>query len=151
MILEEIAALNLDHLNSGRRAVSISIGLQYGQVLVGPIASSRRFGPTIIGDTVNVASRLEQRAQALRAEMVVGDDLIQKARSEPGSDASELAQFVRLGPLAVNGREAPVSVWTHSTLIRSAASVPLAGSEASGGHRPRSPGPASVHQNSAGA
>ena len=118
-ILEQTAALNLEHINSGRRAISVSIGLQYGQALVGPIASSRRFGPTVIGDTVNVANRLEQRARALSAMMVVGDDLVQRARRESGPDASELAHFAHLGPLSVDGRDSPVDVWVLSTLMRS--------------------------------
>jgi adenylate cyclase len=120
-ILEQIVALNLDYLNSGGRAVSISIGLQYGQVLFGLIASSRRLGPTFIGDTVNVANRLEQRAHALSAKMVVGDDLVQKARRESGSAASELAHLVHLGPLSVDGRDTPVDVWALSTRARPAA------------------------------
>jgi len=124
-ILAQIADLNQQRVSAGRRSVSISIGLQYGQVFVGPISSSRRFGPTVIGDTVNVANRLEQGAQTLSTKMVVGDDLIQKARSESGSDASELARLVHVGPLAVHGRDTPVNVWALPTLAQSAACSPF--------------------------
>src|SRR5690348_3378170 len=68
-ILERIVALNQKLIDSGRRSVSISLGLQYGQALVGSIAGSKRFGPTVIGDIVNVANRLEQRARALSAKI----------------------------------------------------------------------------------
>jgi adenylate cyclase len=116
-ILEQIVALNQKLVDAGRRPVSISLGLQYGQALVGSITSSKRFGPTVIGDTVNVANRLEQRARALSAKIVVGDDLVQRARRESGPDSSELAQLVHLGPLAVDGRSRPVDVWILSTLM----------------------------------
>jgi adenylate cyclase len=123
-ILAEIAALNDEHLNSRGPPVSISIGLQYGQVFVGSISSSRRFGPTVIGDAVNVASRLEQCARSLGAKVVAGNDLIQKARSESGQGASALSPYVQLGPLAVHGRNMPVNVWTFPAHTPSAALAP---------------------------
>jgi adenylate cyclase len=110
-ILHDVPALSFEHVNAGGRPVSISIGLQYGQALFGLSTGSRWFGRTVIGDTVNVANRLEQQARALRAKLVVGDALVQKARREAEMDASELAQFEHFGPLPVDGRDAPVDVW----------------------------------------
>ena len=121
-ILEQIVQLDREQIESGERSVSISIGLQYGQILCGTISSSRWFGPTVIGDVVNVANGLEQRAQALGTSLVVGDDLMRKARREAGSDASELTRFVRIGPITVRGRDAPVNVWTRPAFPRQAAS-----------------------------
>jgi adenylate cyclase len=108
-ILEQIRALSIDYTSVGGRPVSVSIGLQYGHVWFGTIAISRRFGPTLIGDAVNVAVRLEQGAHAVDAEIVAGDDFIQRAQREAGS--SELAQFVNAGPLFIHGRRSPVEVW----------------------------------------
>jgi adenylate cyclase len=110
-ILEQVRALSLDHTNVGSPSVSVSIGLQYGQIWAGIINTSRRFGPTLIGDAINVASRLEQQARTLGATIVVGNDLIQRALRESASDASDLAQFVNVGPLFVHGRRTPVDVW----------------------------------------
>jgi adenylate cyclase len=110
-ILEQIEALSLAHTRMGGRSVSISIGLQYGQTWTGTIDISRRFGPTIIGDAVNVATRLEQRARALDAKLIVGDDLMQRAQFETGPTACELSPFVKVGPLFVHGRRTPVEVW----------------------------------------
>jgi class 3 adenylate cyclase len=137
-ILEQIEVLSLKHTRMSGRSVSISIGLQYGQTWTGTIDISRRFGPTIIGDAVNVATRLEQRARALDARLVVGDDLIQRARCEAGSTACELSPFVKVGPLFVHGRRTPVDVWKLSEPVsdlcsgmsnpaRSTANVAVAG------------------------
>jgi adenylate cyclase len=115
-ILEEIVALEFEHVDPARRSVSISIGLQYGSTLVGPTAGSSRFGPTVIGDAVNVASRLEQRARVLNATLVVGDDLVQRALRESGPEALELAQLAQFGPLSVDGRNAPVVAWILPSL-----------------------------------
>jgi adenylate cyclase len=110
-ILEQVRALSLDYANSRSRPVSASIGLQYGQVWTSTLHSSKHFGPTLIGDAVNVAARLEQQAGTLGAKILVGGDLIQRARRESALNASELAQFVSAGPLVVRGRKTPVDIW----------------------------------------
>jgi class 3 adenylate cyclase len=110
-ILEQMQALSLARRNAGGRSVSVSIGLQYGVIWTGTIDSSRSFGPTLIGDAVNVANRLEQRAHTLGAKVVAGEDFIQRARRESGLGAPELAHFVSAGSLFVHGRHTPVDVW----------------------------------------
>jgi len=54
---------------------------------------------------------LKSRHRRLGAKIVVGDDLIQRAWLESGANASELTQFVNVGPLFVRGRRTPVDVW----------------------------------------
>ena len=110
-ILERVGTLSLDYTSVRSRSVSVSIGLQYGQVWTSTLHSSKHFGPTLIGDAVNVAARLEQQAGTLGAKILVGDDLIQRARRESALKACELAQFVNAGPLFVRGRKTPVDIW----------------------------------------
>jgi len=62
-ILEQIRALSLDRTHARSPSVSVSIGMQYGQTWTSTITTSRRFGPTLIGDAVNVAARLEKQTQ----------------------------------------------------------------------------------------
>lgn len=112
-LVEEIGALTLDQGLGGEELVSGCIGLQYGEVWTGTIDVSRRFGPTLIGDAVNVAVRLEQHAHALGTKIVVGDDLMERARHEHASGFAELADFVNAGPLFIRGRRASIGVWTH--------------------------------------
>jgi adenylate cyclase len=109
-ILEQIRPLSLDYASDGS-SISASIGLQYGEVWITTISTSRRFGPTLIGDAVNVAARLEKHAGTLGAKLVVGDELIQRARHESVANARELAQFLKVGPTFVRGRRDPVDVW----------------------------------------
>jgi adenylate cyclase len=108
-ILEQIRALSLDRTDV--EPISVSIGLQYGPIWTSTIKTSSHFGPTLIGDAVNVAARLEQQAGTLGAKIVAGDDLIQRASRETAPNASDLAQFVNVGPLLVRGRRTPVDVW----------------------------------------
>jgi len=121
-ILEHIEALGLYYVSISGHPTSVSIGLQYGPVWAGTIGISRRFGPTLIGDAVNVATRLEQQARQLDAQVVVGNEVIQRAQQESGSHACELEQFVNVGPLFVHGRTSPIHVWKLQT--RSAELLP---------------------------
>ncbi|HTO67782.1 MAG TPA: adenylate/guanylate cyclase domain-containing protein [Bradyrhizobium sp.] len=108
-ILEQVHVLGCDYGNDRIPAVSVSIGLQYGEIWTSTLTSSKSFGPTLIGDAVNVAARLEKQAQTLGTKIVAGDELIQRARCE--SQTSDLTQFVSAGPVFVRGRHAPVHVW----------------------------------------
>jgi len=56
-----------------------------------------------VGDTINVASRLEELAKRLDAEMVVSDDLISKT-------PLDLSAFERKN-LTARGRTEPLEVW----------------------------------------
>jgi class 3 adenylate cyclase len=103
-----------DNQNCGH-PTSVSIGLQYGPIWAGTIGISRRFGPTPIGDAVNVATRLEQQARRLDAQVVVGNEVIQRAQQESGSHACELERFGNVGPVFVHGRTNPIHVWKLQT------------------------------------
>jgi class 3 adenylate cyclase len=91
--------------------VSISIGIEWGEVLLGEIGCGRSRELMLIGDAVNVASRLECAAHALHAALVAGDALIDQVRRESGVDAPELANLVHVGPQRLHGRGSPVSIW----------------------------------------
>jgi class 3 adenylate cyclase len=70
-----ILKLNEDFRAAGLPEVSIGIGLHTGEATVGYIGSERRTEYTAIGDTVNLASRLESNAQGgqiLLSEATVG-------------------------------------------------------------------------------
>jgi class 3 adenylate cyclase len=110
-ILEQVGTLSLHRAHATSPSVSVSIGMQYGQTWTSTIKTSRHFGPTLIGDAVNVAARLEKQTRSLGAKIVAGDDLIQRAWLESGANASELTHFVNVGPLFVRGRRTPVNVW----------------------------------------
>jgi class 3 adenylate cyclase len=123
-IVHQIQALKPYFGKLGDRSTSVSVGLEYGHVWTCTTDLARRFGPTLIGDAVNVASKLEQRARALSATIVVGDSLIQKARRESGPDDPTISQFVSVRPLFIDGRHIPLDVWVLSRFDEITLQVP---------------------------
>ncbi|UYN95181.1 MAG: adenylate/guanylate cyclase domain-containing protein [Enhydrobacter sp.] len=84
-------ALALDDLNEALsgdldRPLRIGIGLHAGATIVGEMGYERATQLTAIGDTVNTASRLENLTKEFAVELVVSQELLDRAGVEP-SDA----------------------------------------------------------------
>jgi adenylate cyclase len=106
-----IGTWNRERELTGQPAVSISIGAQYGEVISGTVGTEQRSEVTVLGDAVNVASRLTNLAQRLGVGMAAGEDLVNRVFRERGGSAPELCRFVRLGPWPLRGKEMPVAIW----------------------------------------
>lgn len=95
--------------------LGIGIGLNCGPASVGNMGSAQRFDYSAVGDTVNIASRLEGLSKTYGLDVVAGESVRQAA---PGF------AWLELDRVRVVGRAAPVTV--HTLL----GSEPTAGTEA---------------------
>ena len=69
-----LADLNV-HLNAeGLPKINIGIGINTGEALVGNMGSEQRFDYSVIGDAVNLASRLESSSKTLGKTLVIGEE-----------------------------------------------------------------------------
>ncbi len=96
--------LNLKRNNAGLSEIRIGIGIHYGPVIVGSLGSENRLEYTVIGDTVNIASRLESATKKLQKEIIFSEDLKNKI--------SEDIHARSIGLINIRGREKTMRVYS---------------------------------------
>ena len=82
----------------------IGIGLNTGPCVVGNMGSDFRFNYSVLGDTVNLASRLESRTKDYRLPMVIGSRTAEGAKDKFATMEIDLIQ--------VKGKKQPEAVFT---------------------------------------
>jgi adenylate cyclase len=109
-MIGSIDELNRDRNGRKEPSILLSLGLHYGQVVLGDIGLNR-LEFAVIGNTVNVASRLESLTREFGCGLVASNDLVQRARAETTRSNIELMHLVEQPGRMVRGLEHPVDIW----------------------------------------
>ncbi len=99
---EELDRLNKKWVTEGRTELGIGIGINQGEVLIGNIGSEERMEATVIGDAVNLASRLEGLTRTYGVDILIGP-----TASELVREAFILRTVARV---QVKGKTEPVEI-----------------------------------------
>jgi adenylate cyclase len=111
-MIGSIAELNRERNARGELPIRLSVGLHYGQVVLGDIGLNR-LEFAVIGSAVNAASRLEALTREYGCALVASDELVQRARAEAGGSSTDFAQLVQKPARSIRGLELPVGIWTR--------------------------------------
>jgi class 3 adenylate cyclase len=116
LLRRKLDALNVDRVREGRPPINTRIGLATGEVIVGNFGYENRLNYTVMGDTVNLASRLEGLNKYVGTAALTNEAT---ARATADTVVSRL-----LGTVAVKGKKEGVRI--YEPLAAGADAVPLA-------------------------
>jgi adenylate cyclase len=100
----ELQALNAKWKTEGIAPFAIGMGINQGDVLGGNIGSQEKADPTVIGDAVNLASRLEALTRTYPVDILVGASASELIREE--------FQLRSVALVQVKGKTKPVEIFT---------------------------------------
>lgn len=106
-----LVPLNAELRAQGLPPIAVGIGLHYGPVVTGDIGGEGRLEFAVIGDSVNIASRLQELTRSLEIRMLISRDLAEAVRAEGG--AATLTGFEEAPAQALRNREQPLAVLAY--------------------------------------
>jgi len=100
-IQEEIEQLNQRFISQQYPGIDVGVGVSTGLATVGPLGSEYRMDYTVVGDTVNIAQRIEAQTRKYQVPVVVSDKT---------AEALPDMLFRELDTVKVKGRKKPVTM-----------------------------------------
>ena len=100
----ELVKLNKRLIAEGLPQINIGIGINSGEALVGNMGSEQRFDYSVIGDAVNLASRLESSSKTLGKTLVIGEETRRTIENK--------FSFEYIDSITVKGKTEKIKVYT---------------------------------------
>ena len=72
-LLQKLKVFNAHRIIQGKKAISIGVGIHTGRVMLGTIGEADRMEGTVIGDTVNLAARLENLTKKYKLSFLISE------------------------------------------------------------------------------
>ena len=100
-----IALEELNDVFRAERSIEINtgVGINTGPCIVGNMGSDSRFDYSVIGDAVNLASRLEGQCKEFDTDLIISEFTMEQAPSN---------EYEKLGEVTVKGKNEQVKIYT---------------------------------------
>jgi len=106
----ELEIWNAKRVASGRQAIKVGISGHHGVVVLGDVGTRRSMSFTVIGDTVNTTSRIQELCRSLNLPFLASSELIERLREE-NPDRMIPEEFQDAGTHTLRGRRRPIRVF----------------------------------------
>ncbi|MCB4791323.1 MAG: adenylate/guanylate cyclase domain-containing protein [Elusimicrobia bacterium] len=102
-MVEELEKLQAKWQAEGKTIIKIGVGINSGNVIVGNMGSMERMDYTVIGDDVNLASRLESLNKEYKTVMIISEETYKQVE--------DLVEAKPLGGVKVKGKAKAVNIY----------------------------------------
>lgn len=103
MMREQLLEFNLDRGSVKKPVIKIGCGIHYGPVLAGQIGSDEKMEYTVIGDTVNLASRIESLNKAFGTDILISEETANRVKDR--------IRVIPMQKITVKGKSEPLTVY----------------------------------------
>lgn len=102
-MLEKVKELQKKWAREGKPKIEIGIGINTGEVFVGNIGSVNRMEYTVIGDTVNLASRLESYNKTYKTKMLISSSTYEEVKG--------IVNVIRISDVQIRGKAQKMDIY----------------------------------------
>lgn len=108
-MLKKVRKLQHKWLEEGKPRIEIGIGINTGEVFVGNIGSERRMEYTVIGDTVNLASRIENYNKIYKTNFLIGASTFNEVKN--------FVDVIRISDVQIRGKSQKLDLYEVLNVI----------------------------------
>lgn len=102
-MLQKVKELQKKWANEGKPKIEIGVGINTGEVFVGNIGSVNRMEYTVIGDTVNLASRLESYNKTYKTKMLISPTTYEEVKG--------FVDVIRISDVQIRGKANKMDIY----------------------------------------
>ncbi|MDD3437234.1 MAG: adenylate/guanylate cyclase domain-containing protein, partial [Candidatus Gastranaerophilales bacterium] len=108
-ILTKVDELQKKWLREGKPKIEIGIGINTGEVFVGNIGTENRLEYTVIGDVVNLASRIESYNKVYKTKFLISSTTYEKVRN--------IADVIKISEVSIRGKAKRLDIYEVLRLV----------------------------------
>jgi len=102
-ILKKVRQLQSKWLNEGKPKIEIGVGISTGEAFVGNIGSEERLEYTVIGDTVNTASRIENYNKVYKTKFLISEETFLRVQ--------KYVDVIKIREVSIRGKAKKINIY----------------------------------------
>ena len=108
-MIEKVDELQKKWLKEGKPKIEIGVGINTGEAFVGNIGSELRLEYTVIGDMVNLASRIESYNKVYKTRFLISSTTYEQVR--------DIADVIKISEVSIRGKAKRLNIYEVLRLV----------------------------------